>query len=249
MHRVLWVITGAGMYLRELVDVFRELKLRGIKVSVFATKWGWELARIYGVRKWIKEIAGGGYYEELLVDDEAFYYLGRISLRRYDVVVIAPATSNTIAKIACGIADTPASAAFSQALKSDTPVVLLPSDLPSKGDTVETELPCYINRGLCRCIEDLGICPAMDYCPVDAIVIVDRYPRIDLSRCIGCSICVDKCRYNAIRCWEKAFIKPSPIDLQNIRRLEGLDNVHIVDSPEDLINVLIRLLGRAMYNG
>jgi flavoprotein len=47
---------------------------------------------------------------------------------RYDALVIAPATSNTVVKCALGIADSLASNYFAQAGKSGIPIFILPTD-------------------------------------------------------------------------------------------------------------------------
>lgn len=44
-----------------------------------------------------------------------------------DIVLVAPATANTISKIACGIDDTPVTSVVSTAFGSDTPVVIVPA--------------------------------------------------------------------------------------------------------------------------
>lgn len=148
--RIAWVITGGGSHLRELTEEILRLKrMYGIKVTLFLTKWGYEVSRLFGVLPKLKVIAPGKYYEEFLVEDDGVYYIGRLNLGRYKVVIIAPATSNTIAKMVCGIADSIASTVFAQAQKSNVPVIVMPTDMPGEDGLMETEIPCSINRDVC----------------------------------------------------------------------------------------------------
>ncbi len=238
MENILWCITGGGAFLRELAGIFLRIKREySVKITLCFSRWGYEVSRIYGLFPLLEKIASKKYYEEWFVEDEGFYYVGRINMGRYRLVVIAPATSNSIAKIVNGIADTLPTLVFAEAGKSDIPVVVLPTDYPSKDGLLVSETPCYIDYTLCRCLEEGRECPVINYCPVNAIYVVEDKPRIDLSKCIGCEICVSKCIYGAIKCWEKIYLKPRPVDLYNIDRLRMFDNVYIIDSPEKLYKV------------
>ncbi|MDK6029202.1 flavoprotein [Ignisphaera sp. 4213-co] len=239
---VAWCLTGGGAYLREVVDYMVKIKREtNAKVTVFFTKWGYEVARIFGVLQKIRLVAGGGYYEEILVGDEGMYYIGRLNRRRYSVVVIAPATSNTIAKIVHGIADSVASAIFSQAVKSGVPVVVLPTDMPNEKGVVVTETPCYIDRNICLYTK-CGRCSAQEACSVKAIKIVDGLPRIDLGVCIGCGVCVHSCIYGAVKCWEKVELRPRETDLRNIELLKKIEKTYVVSSPEQLYKTVKRIV-------
>ncbi len=244
VKHIIWSITGAGAYLRELAGFFEEYRLlRDVRITIALSRWGFEVSRIYGVLPVLQRIARGGYMEEFLVGDMGFYYVGRLNMHRYDAVVIAPATSNSVAKMVYGIADTLPTIIFAEAGKSGVPVIILPTDLPGRDGYVVSEAPCRIDRGRCNCLESRGYCPAMDSCPVKAIVIVDDKPHIDLSKCIGCEVCVDKCINNAIKCWEPIRVKPRRIDVENIERLKGFSRVYIVSSVEELGRVLDSVLG------
>jgi len=62
-----------------------------------------------------------------------------VDFGRYDFVLIAPATANTVAKIAHGIADTLVTNAAAQAMKVDVPVYIFPVD--QKEGEIITKLP------------------------------------------------------------------------------------------------------------
>lgn len=241
-HYIAWCITGGGANLRGIVDVMLNIKqVADVKVTVFFTKWGFEVARIFGVLPRIKMIASGGYYEEILVGDEGMYFVGRLNRGSYKVLVIAPATSNSVAKFVYGISDSIASTLFSQALKSRVPAVVLPTDIPNESGVVETETPCYIDRDLCKIVECMK-CPLIETCPVKAIKLVDGVPRIDLKYCIGCEKCVSVCPFKAVKCWEKVYITPTPIDITNIEMLKSMRNVYVVSTPKHLYDTVMGML-------
>ncbi len=242
--RVFWIITGAGGYLRELAEEMGSLRRKhGISFTLGFSRWGYEVARIYGVIPRLRVVAGGGYMEEWLIGDEGYYYVGRLNLGKYDALVIAPATGNTIAKIAHGIADSLPSLAYAEAGKSGVPIIILPTDLPGPDGYAESEAPCIIDRRLCRCMEELGYCPALKACPADAIRIVDGKPRIDHKDCIGCGVCMDKCIAGAVKCWEKIRIKPRPLDIENIEEIRGHEGTFIIRTPGELRDKLLEILG------
>lgn len=246
MKRILWCITGAGGHLRS---VFQALKnFRGYRPSTFElgialSGAGEEVARIYGVLDELATISSGGRYGGVYkgstlsgVTEDGVPLGGRVSLHRYDVVVVAPATSNTVAKIVHGVSDTLPTIAVGQALKSGIPVIILPADHAEK---VDTTMPCYIDKSVCtyclRCVEA---------CPYAAIYVSSspKDVRIDYNRCRGCEECVAVCPPEAIRCWEKAVVTPSIIDLENVEKLRTIQGIHVVTSSDELIERLKSLL-------
>ena len=201
-----------------------------------------EVARIYGILDKLDRVASGGRYGGIYRDtswsgitEDGVPLGGRVSLRRYDVVMVAPATSNTVAKIVHGIADTLPTIAASQALKSGTPLVILPADY---AENSVTTLPCRIDEQRCtHCL----LC--VDACPYDAIhVFSDREVRIDYNECRGCEACEAACPPKAIRCWEKTVVNPSSIDLENVKKLRKVRDVHVVTNHKELVKKLMSLL-------
>ncbi|MDR1651428.1 MAG: flavoprotein [Synergistaceae bacterium] len=121
--RICWVITGAGHFLAETVDFLcGDLSF---SVDLCFTRAGYEVSARYGqaerimARGFDKVCRETGYSSPGLI-----YFSGG----RYDALVIAPATSNTVSKCALGIADSLASNYFAQAGKSGTPIFVLPTD-------------------------------------------------------------------------------------------------------------------------
>ncbi|MCS7128319.1 MAG: flavoprotein [Desulfurococcaceae archaeon] len=238
MANVAWCITGGGANLRASVKVMERVKeVYKTNITLFLTRWGFEVARIFGVLSTLRGIAPGGYYQEFLVGDEGMYYIGRINLGRYRIVVIAPATANTVAKMVLGIADNIASTLYSQALKSRIPVVVLPTDMPSSDGYIESETPCYVDKNLCN-YTTCGECASSKVCPVNAIVTIGQFMRIDLSKCIGCERCVYTCPTGAIKCWEKIRLMPREIDVENIDTLKRQPYTYVIKDAYELEKML-----------
>ncbi|MCQ8903552.1 MAG: dihydromethanopterin reductase (acceptor) [Methanothrix sp.] len=226
MRRVAWGITGGGQYLAESVRAMREVAARN-KVCTFVSRAGEEVLRMYGLLESLREISGGGYLEEIFMESESgrsFPMTGRLMLGRYDLLLIAPATSNTVAKIACGIADTIVTNAAALAEKADVPVIILPTDVRE----AMTRAPYAVNRDMCRACE---ICPPQTACPSGAIS-GDEIRTIDLMRCNGCGTCLPLCSSNAIDA-VRMNVRRRSIDLRNIEILRERGYM-VLESPEEI---------------
>ena len=73
------------------------------------------------------------------INANAPFLAGNIQLGKYEFMLIAPATSNTVAKIALRMGDTLISNAAIMGQKADVPIYILPSDV-EEGVTI-TQLP------------------------------------------------------------------------------------------------------------
>jgi archaeoflavoprotein AfpA len=67
------------------------------------------------------------------------FLIGPLQLGRYDLLLICPATANTTAKIAHGIADSLLTNCVSQTIKANIPVAIFPVD--QKPGKIVTDLP------------------------------------------------------------------------------------------------------------
>lgn len=224
MKNVAWAVTGAGHYLAESVAAMREVSRKN-RVCTFVSLAGEEVTRMYGLFDRLSEISGGGYLEEIFfeqVEGASSPKAGRFMMKRFDLLIIAPATANTVAKIVCGIADTPPTNAAALANKAGVPVYVLPTDVR---DSARTEPPYAIDRDLC---EGCEVCEPRRACPRGAIG-----EQIDLARCDGCGVCVDLCSRGAVR---KAAISvvTRPLDRANIERLRAIPGFTVLEGPEEI---------------
>ncbi|MDO9096981.1 MAG: dihydromethanopterin reductase (acceptor) [Candidatus Methanoperedens sp.] len=226
-----WGITGAGHFLRESFEVFKELKQKNpeLKITTFLSRAGEEVVRMYGLTNELSNISGGGYLEECFYEREqgaSFPKTGRFLLQKYDALVISPATSNTTAKLACGIADTLVTNAAAQAVKGGVQVFIVPVDIEGK---IESKMPYFIDRGICMKCE---LCPPAQECPGQAIT-----DQIDLLKCEGCGLCVRLCSYGAIR-GGLAKLKVRDVDSKNVRILGKLEGIRILNHPQKILDII-----------
>jgi archaeoflavoprotein AfpA len=135
--KVAWGITGSGDRLRETVDVM--LKIREmypkVEIRVYLSKAGQQVVLYYKLMEKLKE----NFKVWTEVNANAPFLAGMLQSGKFEFLLIAPATSNTVAKIALGIADTLLSNSAIMALKAFVPVYIMPSDY--REGVVETELP------------------------------------------------------------------------------------------------------------
>jgi len=210
-----------------------------VRISTFISFAGEEVLRMYGFRPKISEISHGKYYEEIFLSrDEgaSFPITGRLQRGKYVALVVSPCSANTVAKIACGIADTIVTNAVSQAEKTGVPIILLPTDRTRS--EAETFLPYLVGRELCKGCEE---CPAITVCKLSAITLVDGKARINLSKCLGCGLCLQACSFGAIVFHQKVKTRAREIDVRNVRELRKRRLV-IAKNPSELEKVLTRFL-------
>ena len=114
--RLAWAITGSGHYLKECLDIIHTLD----DVDLFLSKAAAEVLQQYGY----KHNVGKVYQDKTAssVPVELFYE------GKYHTLVIAPATSNTIAKMVCGISDNLVTNLYAQAGKTRVPSIIFACD-------------------------------------------------------------------------------------------------------------------------
>lgn len=232
-----WGITGAGTYLRETYRAILEVKQSlDADVTTFLSEAGEEVVRIYGLKEKLESISPGGYHKEIITREKAgasCVYSGRFNRKEYEFLFCSPATANTVGKVVNGIADTVVTTIISQAIKGETPVILLPTDLTG----TETSIPCRVERNGCTGCE---ICVVE--CPQNTINLVEGKALIDLSDCIGCTICVEVCPENTIYCWEKITITPRKKDLKNIQELSNMEGIRVIKTPEEIKEAIQKIV-------
>jgi len=135
--RIAWAFTGAGDYLPESIAVLRRLvQEQGFRADVFASKAGLQILKWYKLLPEVKTIAS-----EFLEEHDANtpFIAGALQKGTYRFLAVIPATANTVAKIAHGIADTLVTNAVAQAAKADVPIYIYPVD--QKPGALTTLLP------------------------------------------------------------------------------------------------------------
>lgn len=226
--RIGFAFTGAGHLLRESVHLAEKLAGEH-EVTVFLSGAAEEVLKMYGLYERVERLTGGKYRELATDSNQKFSYpiTGRLSLGKYDYLIVSPATANTVSKIVYGIADTLVTNAVAQAGKGAVPVYMVPVDIhPGPIDTV---LPSKMELSKCQSCDD---CLAALACEQGAII---PHEEIDLTKCIGCGLCRNTCPYDAISEGKIITIYMRDIDIENTRKLEGIDNIQIFEKPEDIL--------------
>lgn len=125
-QRLAWAITGSGHYLRECLDIIHTLQ----DVDLFLSKAAAELLQQYGYKHNVGKVFQDKTASSVPVE---LFYQGY-----YHSLVIAPATSNTIAKMVCGISDNLVTNLYAQAGKTRVPSIIFACDTAPE---LESEAP------------------------------------------------------------------------------------------------------------
>jgi archaeoflavoprotein AfpA len=138
-RKVAWGITGSGDRLEETLKVMNQIEeryQRVVDIRVYLSKAGEQVVRWYKLYDELKQR-----FQRVLVEfnSNSPFLAGELELRKYEFLLIAPATSNTVAKIVAGVSDTLLCNSTIMALKAWVPVYIMPSDF--KEGTVVTKLP------------------------------------------------------------------------------------------------------------
>jgi len=135
--RIAWGITGSGDYMNEAVVLMKELTMKyNLEVHVFLSREAEVVLKFY---KLLKEVKGSFPKVSTEKGPNAPFLAGKLQVGAYRLFLIAPATANSVAKIAHGIADSLITNSAVQAVKADVPVYIFPVD--QKEGEVITKLP------------------------------------------------------------------------------------------------------------
>lgn len=118
---IAWAITGCGHYLTQVMAILAELP----GADVFLSRAAEEVLTIYNHDIDTLVRSGKKVYRERAYSSPM---VGRLYHQQYRLLVIAPATSNSVAKFVLGISDSLVANLFAQAGKCRVPIVVLPSD-------------------------------------------------------------------------------------------------------------------------
>src|SRR3990172_3726438 len=137
--RVAWGITGAGDKIAEFIEVMRQVKKEyeaKVDIQVFISKAGEIVLNYYNLQNEVRQNFAKVSFE---LNSNSPFLAAWMQMRKYDFLLIAPATSNTVAKIANGTGDTMLTNAAIMSLKAFVPVYIAPTDY--KEGVVYTKLP------------------------------------------------------------------------------------------------------------
>jgi dihydromethanopterin reductase (acceptor) len=124
-----WALTGSGHFFKECLRMVGELD----EVDLFVSKAASEVVRMY--RQELKLPKNARIFRDTTASAAPvglFYY------SVYHTLILAPATSNTVAKCVFGISDTLVTNVFAQAGKCRVPVIVFACDTAPE---LETEAP------------------------------------------------------------------------------------------------------------
>lgn len=235
-QRIAWGITGAGHFLERSYGVFKDLKQadHSLSVNTYISRAAEEVLRMYGLEQKLIKISGGDYLEEIYRETEqgsSSPKVGRFLLEKYDALFITPATSNTVSKIAYGIADSLVTNAVAQAVKGRVPVYIVPVDIEG---SIISEMPYSVDRGLCQHCEE---CPPREICPHGAIEERNGLTeQIDLLKCKGCGLCKEVCPYSAIK-GGPVEVLIRDVDKRNVETVKSLQGITVLENPEQILDL------------
>lgn len=120
VQRLAWAITGSGHFLRESLTVLQTLE----NVDIFLSKAAAEIIKQYGFQAQLDSTGHKIYQDKTAssVPVELFYE------GKYHTLIISPATSNTIAKMAYGFSDSLVTNLYAQAGKTRVPSLVFACD-------------------------------------------------------------------------------------------------------------------------
>lgn len=119
--RVVLCITGSVAAVR-CSEIARDLMRHGAEVFTVMSEMAQKIIHPY-LMEWA---TGNPVLTELTGEVEHVALVG-MHPKKADLVLAAPATANTISKVACGIDDTPVTSVISTAFGSEIPIVIVPA--------------------------------------------------------------------------------------------------------------------------
>jgi archaeoflavoprotein AfpA len=138
-RRVAWGITGSGDRLVETVEIMKEIRKQyqnEVDIRVYLSKAGDPVVKYYRLSNDLKENFDKVQVE---INSNSPFLAGQLQLGRFEFLLIAPATSNTVAKISTGIGDSLLCNAAIMGLKAFVSLYIMPSDYEE--GMIVTKLP------------------------------------------------------------------------------------------------------------
>lgn len=125
--RLAWAVTGSGHYIEECLEFLMTLD----SVDLYLSQAGEEVLKMYGIK--LDEVrARMPVFRDKAASSPP---VGRFYTGYYHSFVMAPTTSNTVAKCILGIADSLVTNLYSQAGKCRVPSIVYPCDIAPEMET------------------------------------------------------------------------------------------------------------------
>jgi dihydromethanopterin reductase (acceptor) len=233
---IAWGITGAGAFLKDSIEVISELSRHGIPVTVYVSRAGEYVLRAYGLRETLERSILRVYPAEIVYESSeapGFFKASRIHRDLYSLVVVSPATLNTVSKIVHGIADTLISTLVAHSVKSGTPLFILPVDLYESKSTI----PLLVERDKCYSCE---YCYAAKVCPTSALIQHEYFKvAVNPYLCTRCYNCLTACPHSAVKFDVEITVKPVPYYTSIIEKLREIPNTTIIDTPRRVLELVL----------
>ena len=137
--KIAWGITGGGDKIAEVLEVMVDFKKQSedvVEIQVFLSKAADTVLKFYRLEEELKRNFDK---VQLEINSNAPFLAAWMQMRKYEFLLIAPATSNTVSKIVHSIGDTLLTNAAIMSLKAFVPVYVMPTDY--RESTVYTKLP------------------------------------------------------------------------------------------------------------
>ena len=131
-RKVAWGITGAGDKIAEIVEVMKDLKKQSedfVDIDVYISKAADTMLKFYRLDEEIKKSFGKVMVE---VNANSPFLAAWMQSGKYEFLLIAPCSSNSVAKIVNSISDTMLTNAAIMSLKAFQQVYILPTDYTGK---------------------------------------------------------------------------------------------------------------------
>ena len=127
-RKIAWGITGSGDRIVETVQMMIELQKQydeTVDVRVFVSRAGEQVIKYYKLFNDLEKNFDKVWVE---INANSPFLAGQLQVRRYEFLLLAPTTSNTVAKISLGLADSLLSNAAIMAQKAFVPTYIMPCD-------------------------------------------------------------------------------------------------------------------------
>lgn len=121
--KIAWAITGADCYLKESIEILKEVGKENA-ITVFLSNSAEEVIKMFNLKNEIEN------FKIIYEKNQGYSFPACIPFmnRRYNLLIIAPCSANTLAKCALGVSDTLITTIFSHATKVALPIIILPTD-------------------------------------------------------------------------------------------------------------------------